>query len=130
PMTGTPAAAAAPASASLAAAALQAAALQTTGGIAAPFFVNHTIRLSRAEVLEALRNAALHRARETLRLVEPASRGVELETRLLSGAMVEIDGAAVVIEARLPDDLVALLRQPAAALPARPETPAEPLVPA
>ncbi|ONG42562.1 methionyl-tRNA synthetase, partial [Pseudoroseomonas deserti] len=86
-----------------------------TGGVAAPFFVNHTIRLTRAEVLEALRSAALHRARETLRLVEPAPRGVELETRLLSGAMVEIDGAAVVIEARLPDDLAALLRQPAPA---------------
>ena len=85
----------------------------------APFFVNHTIRLSRAEVLEALRGAALARARETLRLVEPAPRGVEMETRLLSGTMVEIDGAAVMIEARLPEDLVALLRQsaPGGALP-------------
>ncbi|MDQ1077573.1 methionyl-tRNA synthetase [Pseudoroseomonas cervicalis] len=76
----------------------------------APFFVNHSIRLSRAEVLEALRAAALHRARETLRLVEPTPRGVEMETRLLSGAMVEIDGAAVMIEGRLPEDLAALLR--------------------
>jgi 23S rRNA G2445 N2-methylase RlmL len=108
-----------------------AAALAAGAPGAAPFFVNHTIRLSRAEVLEALRSAALHRARETLRLVEPAPRGVELETRLLSGAMVEIDGAAVVIEARLPDDLAALLRQPATTPPpARAEAPAEPLVPA
>ncbi|WP_419900180.1 methionyl-tRNA synthetase [Roseomonas sp. USHLN139] len=122
-MTGTPAATSL---AAASAAALQAAPLQGTGGIAAPFFVNHTIRLTRAEVLEALRGAALHRARETLRLVDPAPRGVELETRLLSGAMVEIDGAAVVIEARLPDDLAALLRQPAPGL--RSETPAEPLV--
>ncbi|MCQ4159932.1 methionyl-tRNA synthetase [Roseomonas sp. GC11] len=82
----------------------------------APFFVNHTIRLTRTEVLEALRGAALNRARETLRLVEPTPRGVEMETRLLSGAMVEIDGAAVMIEGRLPEDLAALLR--AAPLPA------------
>ncbi|HWX51613.1 MAG TPA: methionyl-tRNA synthetase [Roseomonas sp.] len=81
----------------------------------APFFVNHTIRLSRTEVLEALRGAALARAREALRLVEPASRGVELETRLLSGSMVEIDGAAIVIEGRLPEDLAALLRTAPAA---------------
>lgn len=104
----------------------------------APFFVNHSIRLSRAEVLEALRAAALHRARETLRLVEPTPRGVEMETRLLSGAMVEIDGAAVMIEGRLPEDLAALLRAQSVAHPAthpapaslRTEAPAEPLVPA
>lgn len=98
----------------------------------APFFVNHTIRLSRSEVLEALRGAALARARETLRLVEPAPRGVEMETRLLSGAMVEIDGAAVVIEARLPEDLVALLRTAGTAtpFPGKVEGMAEGLVPA
>lgn len=84
-----------------------------------PFFVNHTIRLSRAEVLEALRGAALARAREALRLVEPAPRGVEMETRLLSGSVVEIDGATIVIEGRLPEDLVALLRAaPAITVPA------------
>lgn len=99
-----------------------------------PFFVNHTIRLSRTEVLEALRGAALARAREALRLVEPAPRGVEMETRLLSGSVVEIDGATVVIEGRLPEDLVALLRTaaPAAAVapaaPAVAETAEEPLV--
>lgn len=99
----------------------------------APFFVNHSIRLSRSEVLEALRGAALARARETLRLVDPAPRGVEMETRLLSGAMVEIDGATVVIEARLPEDLVALLRasSPPSAPPAKGvEVTAEALVPA
>lgn len=97
-----------------------------------PFFVNHTIRLSRSEVLEALRGAALARARETLRLVDPAPRGVEMETRLLSGAMVEIDGAAVVIEARLPEDLVALLRTSGATTPSpsKAEGLAEALVPA
>ena len=86
-------------------------------------------------MLEALRSAALSQARDTLRLVEPAPRGVELETRLLSGAMVEIDGASVVIEARLPEDLVALLRQPAtpatpaaSAALAKLDLPAEPLV--
>lgn len=87
----------------------------------APFFVNHTIRLSRAEVLEALRGAALARAREGLRLMEPTPRGVEMETRLLSGSVVEIDGATIVIEGRLPDDLVALLRSvPTAVLPSVP----------
>jgi len=86
----------------------------------APFFVNHTIRLSRTEVLEALRGAALARAREALRLVEPASRGVELETRLLSGSAVEIDGAAIVIEGRLPEDLAALLRRAPAVSAATP----------
>lgn len=98
----------------------------------APFFVNHTIRLSRSEVLEALRGAALARARDTLRLVEPTPRGVEMETRLLSGAMVEIDGAAVVIEARLPEDLAALLRTSPlpSLLPAKVETASEALVPA
>jgi hypothetical protein len=75
-----------------------------------PFYVSHTIQLTRHEVLEALRGAALTRARETLRLMDPAPRGVEMETRLLSGTMVEIDGAAVVIEAQLPADLVALLQ--------------------
>lgn len=78
-----------------------------------PFFISHTIRLGRAEVLEALRNAALARARDTLRLVAPAARGVEMETRLLSGTVVEIDGAAVLIEAQLPEDLAALLRMEA-----------------
>ena len=86
----------------------------------APFFVSHTIRLGRAEVLEALRNAALARARDTLRLVEPAACGVEMETRLLPGTMVEIDGAAVLIEAQLPADLAALL-QTAPAKPAQAE---------
>lgn len=75
-----------------------------------PFFVHHTIHLSRGEVLEALRSAALTRARETLRLTDPAARGVELETRLLSGVAVEVDGAAIAIDGKLPDDLVALLR--------------------
>lgn len=85
----------------------------------APFFVHHTIRLSRTEVLEALRGAALARAHGALRLVAPASCGVELETRLLPGAVVEIDGAAIMIEGRLPEDLAALLRTaPAAAIPA------------
>ncbi len=77
----------------------------------APFFVNHTIRLSRAEVLEALRGAALAQVRDTLRLADPAARSVELETRLLAGGAVEIDSAAVAIEARLPEEFVPLLRQ-------------------
>jgi hypothetical protein len=77
----------------------------------APFFVSHTIRLSRAEVLEALRGAALAQVRETLRLADPAARSVELETRLLAGGAVEIDGAAVGIEARLPEEFAPLLRQ-------------------
>jgi hypothetical protein len=85
------------------------------------FSVHHTIHLSRVEVLEALRNAALAQARESLRLTDPAVRGVELETRLLSGSMVEIDGAAIAIEGGLPDDLATLLRTttpaPAAATP-------------
>jgi hypothetical protein len=76
-----------------------------------PFFISHTIRLSRAEVLEALRGAALAQVRETLRLADPAARGVELETRLLAGGSVEIDSAAVMIEARLPDEFLPLLRQ-------------------
>ncbi|MGY4803822.1 methionyl-tRNA synthetase [Teichococcus aerofrigidensis] len=96
--------------------------------LAAPFFVHHTIRLTRAEVLEALRGAALARARETLRLVDPTPRGVEMETRLLSGAMVEIDGAAVMIEAQLPEDLIALLR--AGAGPAEAAGHGEPALPA
>jgi hypothetical protein len=79
------------------------------------FSVHHTIHLSRVEVLEALRNAALAQARESLRLTDPAVRGVELETRLLSGSMVEIDGAAIAIEGGLPDDLASLLRTTPAA---------------
>jgi hypothetical protein len=76
-----------------------------------PFFVSHTIRLSRAEVLEALRGAALAQVRDTLRLADPSARSVELETRLLAGGSVEIDNAAVAIEARLPDEFAPLLRQ-------------------
>ncbi|MCI0754777.1 methionyl-tRNA synthetase [Teichococcus vastitatis] len=91
--------------------------------IHAPFYVSHTIQLTRSEVLEALRGAALARARESLRLVDPAPRGVEMETRILSGAVVEIDGAAVVIEAQLPADLVALLQANAA--PTVPAVPTE-----
>jgi hypothetical protein len=84
----------------------------------APFYISHTIQLGRGEVLEALRGAALARAKETLRLVDPTARGVEMETRILSGSVVEIDGAAVMIEAQLPADLVALLQtaQPVAQL--------------
>lgn len=78
---------------------------------AAPFFVSHTIRLSRSEVLEALRGAALAQVRDTLRLADPSARSVELETRLLAGGAVEIDSAAVAIEARLPDEFAPLLRQ-------------------
>lgn len=93
------------------------------------FLVNHSIRLTRAEVLEALRGAALARARETLRLVEPAARGVEMETRLLSGGLVEIDGAAVMIEAQLPEDLVGLLQvQPGRPAEAKAESLTEPLL--
>ncbi|MFC3126140.1 methionyl-tRNA synthetase [Pseudoroseomonas globiformis] len=75
-----------------------------------PFYISHTIQLGRGEVLEALRGAALARAKESLRLVDPSARGVEMETRILSGSVVEIDGAAVVIEAQLPADLAALLQ--------------------
>jgi hypothetical protein len=84
----------------------------------AQFSVHHTIHLSRVEVLEALRNAALAQARESLRLTDPAVRGVELETRLLSGSVVEIDGAAIAIEGGLPDDLASLLRTTPVATPA------------
>lgn len=82
----------------------------------APFLVQHTIHLSRQQVLEALRNAALAQARDSLRLTEPTAHAVELETRLLSGhrtdqAKVEVDGVAVGIEGGLPEDLVLLLRQ-------------------
>jgi hypothetical protein len=76
-----------------------------------PFFISHTIRLSRAEVLEALRGAALAQVRETLRLADPSARSVELETRLLAGGSVEIDSAVVAIEARLPEEFTPLLRQ-------------------
>jgi hypothetical protein len=88
-----------------------------------PFFVSHTIRLSRSEVLEALRGAALAQVRETLRLADPSARSVELETRLLAGGSVEIDSAAVAIEARLPDEFAPLLRQ-GGAWPAAPIAPA------
>lgn len=86
-----------------------------------PFFVSHTIRLSRGEVLEALRGAALAQVRETLRLADPSARSVELETRLLAGGAVEIDSAAVAIEARLPDEFAPLLRQ-GSAWPTTPAT--------
>ncbi len=76
-----------------------------------PFYVSHTIRLSRTEVLEALRGAALAQVRETLRLADPSARSVELETRMQASGSVEIDSAAVAIEARLPEEFAPLLRR-------------------
>jgi hypothetical protein len=75
-----------------------------------PVFVSHTVRLSRADVLEALRAAALARAGSRLALADAAARGVELDTRVLPGGDVQIDGAVVTIEARLPDQVLAVLR--------------------
>ena len=75
-----------------------------------PVFVNHTVRLSRADVLEALRAAALARAGSRLALADAAARSVELDTRVLPGGDVQIDGAVVTIEARLPDQVLAVLR--------------------
>ena len=75
-----------------------------------PVFVSHTVRLSRADVLEALRAAALARAGSRLALADAAARGVELDTRVLPSGDVQIDGAVVTIEARLPDQVLAVLR--------------------
>ena len=75
-----------------------------------PVFVSHTVRLSRADVLEALRAAALARAGSRLALADAAARSVELDTRVLPGGDVQIDGAVVTIEARLPDQVLAVLR--------------------
>lgn len=77
-------------------------------------FLCHPVRLSRAEVLEALRQAALARARDVLRCAEPSAQGVELETRFLPDGGVAIEGAVVTVRSPVPEALLAVLYNAAA----------------
>lgn len=75
-----------------------------------PFILTHTVRLSPAEVLDALRQAALAQVRGMLGTTAPVAGSVELDTRVLPNGAVEIDGAAVTVTAKLPEQLLAMLR--------------------
>jgi hypothetical protein len=75
-----------------------------------PFILSHTVRLSPGDVLDALRQAALSQVHGMLGAVEPVAGGVELDTRVLPNGTVEIDGAAVTITAKLPQQILAMLR--------------------
>lgn len=77
-----------------------------------PFILTHTVRLSPAEVLDALRQAALAQVRGMLGSTAPVAGSVELDTRVLPNGAVEIDGAAVTVTAKLPEQLLAILRNP------------------
>jgi hypothetical protein len=77
-----------------------------------PFTLCHTIRLTPAEVLDALRNAALARSRTVFSPAVSAAGTVELDTRVMATGAVEIDGATITVTTPLPERLIAMLREP------------------